>query len=138
MDTHKNKSNKKKSNSRNGDTWIYLITNREPAVKTHSFIGTSRNPLEKLRLHLTGKITQTRVAAAHWNLELVLGPFDSDKANTLAITWREKSRGIHSRRNKGYELAKIENKAQKTVTLYDKNVRQNTSPDNFGNTDIRR
>ena len=86
--------------------WVFLATNFAPSVKTNSFVGVSEDPLRALQSKEAGSVASSK---NKWSLEIVIGPFYKPKrAKACCEDWRTKSRGIASRRRKGYELFRLQ------------------------------
>lgn len=99
--------------------WVYLITNFQPNVKTNSYVGVSTDPLADLTQHQSGAISLTRVSAASWRMELILGPMVREKSDEIRSLWTSKSRGIESRRSKGLRLHKALREEDQNSRCYD-------------------
>jgi hypothetical protein len=90
--------------------YCYLIANDLPKeqVKTHTYIGCSREPLRRVRTHnreLPGGPKNTKAAGElhAWRLRLVIGPIAAN-AKVFKKQWRMRSRGITSRARRGLAL----------------------------------
>jgi hypothetical protein len=101
-------------------SWVFLVTNFEPSVKTNSFVGVSDDPV----VSLAAKRAQKPLANNEsWRLEIVIGPFTAAAAAACGDSWRTMSRGISSRRRKGYELhAALRGAAGGALCIFDAQV----------------
>lgn len=102
--------------------FAYLMVNRCPNIKTTTQVGKDRKPKRKVERYNNGEVKCTRnrsikSAQGHWILEMVLGPFTKDVAMTVRAEWKNKCRGIPSRRDRGIELA-----AQYGVSCWDAEI----------------
>lgn len=71
--------------------FCYLIANDLGTVKTHTYIGCSRWPYQRLRAHnreLPGGPKNTKAAgeSGAWRLRLIIGPFKAD-AKRFKLQW---------------------------------------------------
>ena len=94
-------------------TWVYLLTTENETRR--STVGCDCNPLRALR--------KAQSKGKSWQLEIVLGPLTPGDAENCAIEWRE-SRGVRSRRRKGFEIALARREAgDQTLQVFDRRVR---------------
>jgi len=102
--------------AKNAETlyFAYMIANYVASQKINTYIGKSRDPFIKLDMINQKKAKgakSTRQAAGHWNLEMIVGPFlRKDESAQFRELWKQKSRGIPSRRQRGKDLAGNYNK----------------------------
>ena len=108
-----------------GQHWLYLCTNFNPSIKTNSCVATSRDPVADVQQAATpaaaAKQAPGRLQSGDWQLEIVMGPFASrTAAEKLKKQWRNKSRGITSRRREGYKLfERLRARRGAEIRLYD-------------------
>lgn len=90
-----------------GDPYFcYMMINLQPLQKTNTFIEVSCDPFKTVENHNNSAIKSTQPAAPNWILDMIIGPFDQiQKASLFVKLWRDKSRGINSRRKRGIKLA---------------------------------
>ena len=88
----------------------FLMTNDKTSQKINTFIGYGRYPAKKVQKYNEGRGKEsktTKKGAPRWMLHVIVGPFENeDDAKDFAGCWRDKSRGIPSRTERGIKLAK--------------------------------
>lgn len=89
--------------------WCYLMVNFQPEQKINTYIGKTKDPPKKVEEHNQRKAKgqkTTKAAAPYWSLEMIIGPFN-DKGSAIEFRdkWKQKSRGIQSRRQRGLDLS---------------------------------
>ena len=90
--------------------FAYMLANYDPSQKINTYIGKSRNPNKKVTL-INQKKTKgsksTRQAAGNWELQMIIGPFvEKQESINFREHWKQQSRGIKSRIQRGITLAK--------------------------------
>ena len=89
--------------------FVFLMVNNLPDIKTNTYVDMSTTPRRRFVLLNSGRIKNvrnTKPAQGKWQLNMIIGPFnDKKKAKSVMEFWRNKSRGMKSRRNRGDELA---------------------------------
>ena len=87
----------------------FLMVNFKPQQKINTFIGFGRNPPKKVEKYNAGRGKESKVTkkgAPLWMLHVIVGPFENeDDAKDFADCWKENSRGIPSRTERGRKLA---------------------------------
>ena len=90
--------------------FAFLMVNTLASEKTHTYIGTSRNPPAKVSAFNRGDIRSrknTKQGRPHWRIEQMVGPFDTrDDARRFRVAWDDHTRGIQPRIKKGQMLAR--------------------------------
>ncbi len=98
--------------------FVFLMVNNLPDIKTNTYVDMSTTPRRRFVLLNSGSIKNvrnTKPAQGKWQLNMIIGPFNEKKnAKSVMEFWRNKSRGMKSRRKRGIELAK-----QNNVVCYD-------------------
>ena len=91
--------------------YIYLISHNNPNIKTHTYIGCTESFLKRLNQHNglePGGPRITRRAAGSWVPVLIL-KYDREQhsisSKEIKREWKQSSRGLQSRIQKGFELA---------------------------------
>ena len=96
--------------------WVYLLTTEQETKR--STVGCDANPLKALR--------KAKNSGKPWQLELVLGPLTGADAQRCAEEWRESSRGVRSRRAKGFEIVINRRRAgDQRLQVFDRRVTEN-------------
>jgi hypothetical protein len=96
-------------------TWVFLLTTEHETRR--STVDCDDDPLLALE--------RARSAGKQWQLELVIGPLGAADAARCALEWREQSRGVRSRRAKGFEIALARRKAgEHALQVFDRRVVQ--------------
>jgi len=94
-----------------GRYFIYLMSH-SVISKTDSHVGYTTNPLVDLFCHNNHLFVDrnTCMAAPHWMLDIVLGPFPSkEQAIECGRIWVDRTRGKESKRDKAEFLAETHN-----------------------------
>lgn len=81
------------------------------AYKKDTYVFVSSTPVETVIMHNQRRVTatrETRHVAPHWRLLVVTGPFFVlAQAIRCARAWVERTRGFHSKKRRGIELARL-------------------------------
>ncbi len=112
--------------------WCYLLINFKPYEKINTFIDESMYPDIMVNEHNKGKVKgtkSTKSAAGHWELDMIIGPFPNEEdAQKFTKQWKNNSRGIPSRQNRGIELSN-EYKGYNIICYNRSNHNTKTLPD---------
>ncbi len=107
-------SQDEKAQNADREYFAYMLANYDAAQKINTYIGKSRDPFLKVDLineKMTRGARSTRQAAGNWRLEMIVGPFVTKKESVyFRELWKQKSRGILSRLERGMNLAEIHKK----------------------------
>ena len=86
------------------------MVNNLPDIKTNTYVDMSTKPRRRWDLLNKGSIRNvrnTKPAQGKWQLNMIIGPFTKKlDAKEVMEFWRNKSRGMISRRKRGIALAK--------------------------------
>jgi hypothetical protein len=90
--------------------YLYLISHNKREIKTHTYIGCSKNFTKRLKQHnclFPGGPRITRRASPNWRPVMILElPKKRDfSSKTLKKEWKSSSRGLDSRVRKGFQIA---------------------------------
>lgn len=89
--------------------FAYMMVNFKAEQKINTYIGKSRNPVEKVSEHNAKKTKgakSTKQAAGSWKIYMIVGPFPTKSASSkFRDEWKANSRGIPSRAKRGENLA---------------------------------
>ena len=89
--------------------FCFMMVNWQPEQKINTWIEETINPTLSLKLHnkkIAPKSKYTKSAAGFWKLEMIVGEFkDFESASKFVHGWKQQSRGIRSRRERGIDLA---------------------------------